>query len=41
MGVKVDATDKSLMIVFGACDAKKLKEIVQLEFVNRIEPMAP
>lgn len=41
MGVKVDATDKSLMIVFGACDAKKLKEIVQLEYVNRIEPMAP
>ncbi len=41
LGVKIDSTDKSLMIVFGSCDAKKLKDLAQLGFVNRIEPMTP
>jgi Ca-activated chloride channel family protein len=39
LGLKVYQTDKGLKVVFGVCDAKKLIDLAQLDFVRVIDPL--
>jgi Ca-activated chloride channel family protein len=38
-GMKIAQTDRGLKIVFGECDASKLKAIAKIEFVQKIAPL--
>jgi hypothetical protein len=39
LGLKVYGSNKGLKVVFAKCDAKKLLDLAQLDYVRRIEPL--
>lgn len=39
LGLTVDAKDQTLKVLFGTCDVKVLKDLVEDEHVERIEPI--